>query len=118
MGKLKSLSQPASADFWVFSTYFSGNFSTFCCINLKQEVEKTQKSAEAGCLKLLSLPNFFFYSVAEIINTIMNLVFILLNYWNTSHVFWMHTPFKNDWVQFHGNLFFRWNITDWNICPQ
>ncbi len=28
--------------------------------NLKQEVEKTQKSAEAGCLKLLSLPNFFF----------------------------------------------------------
>ncbi len=41
--KLKSLKQPASADFWVFST--------FCCINWKQQVEKTQKYAEAGCLK-------------------------------------------------------------------
>ncbi len=51
LGYLKILSQPAKADFWVFSTYFLGNFSTFCCINLKQEVEKTQKSAEAGCLK-------------------------------------------------------------------
>ncbi len=56
LGKLKSL-----ADFWVFSTYFLGNFSTFCCINLKQEVEKTQKSAEAGYLKILSLPNFFLF---------------------------------------------------------
>ncbi len=36
-------------------------------MNLKQEVEKTQKSAEAGCLKLLSLPNFFFfYSVCGV----------------------------------------------------
>ncbi len=61
MGKLKSLRQPASADFWVFSTYFLGNFSTFCCINLKQEVEKPQKSAETGCLKLLGLPSFFFF---------------------------------------------------------
>ncbi len=67
LGKLKILRQPASADFWIFSTYFLGNFSTFCCINLKQEVEKTQKSAESGCLKILSLPNFFFffYSVVE-----------------------------------------------------
>ncbi len=65
LGYLKILSQPAKADFWVFSTYFLGNFSTFCCINLKQEVEKTQKSAEAGCLKILSLPfkkfNLFFF---------------------------------------------------------
>ncbi len=60
MGYLKIWSQTAKVDFWVYSTYFSGNFSTFCCINLKQEVEKTQKSAEAGCLKILSLPNFFF----------------------------------------------------------
>ncbi len=60
LGKLKILSQPGSADFWVFSTYFLGNFSTFCCINLKQEVEKTQKSAEDGCLKILNLPTFFF----------------------------------------------------------
>ncbi len=52
--KLKSLRQPASADFWVFST--------FCCINWKQQVEKTQKSAETGCLKLF----FFFYSVAQV----------------------------------------------------
>ncbi len=59
LGYLKILSQPAKADFWVFSTYFLGNFSTFCCINLKQEVEKTQKSAEAGCLKILSWFNFF-----------------------------------------------------------
>ncbi len=59
LSQLKILRQPASADFWVFSTYFLGNFSTFCCINLKQEVEKTKKSAEAGCLKILSLPNFF-----------------------------------------------------------
>ncbi len=59
LGYLKILSQPAKADFWFFSTYFLGNFSTFSCINLKQEVEKTQKSAEAGCLKILSLPNFF-----------------------------------------------------------
>ncbi len=57
LGKLKILSQPASADFWVFSTY--------CCVNLKQEVEKTQKSAEAGWLKILSLPNLFFYSVLK-----------------------------------------------------
>ncbi len=63
LGYLKILSQPAKADFWVFSTYFLGNVSTFCCINLKQEVEKTQKSAEAGCFKILSLPNFFYYSV-------------------------------------------------------
>ncbi len=27
----------------------------------QQEVEQTQKSAGAGCLKLLSLPNFFFF---------------------------------------------------------
>ncbi len=60
LGKLKILSQPASADFWVFLTYFLGHFPAFCCISLKQEVEKTQKSAEAGWLKILSLPNFFF----------------------------------------------------------
>ncbi len=50
--ELKRLRQPASADFWVLST--------FSCINLKQQVEKAQKSAEAGCLKLLILLNFFF----------------------------------------------------------
>ncbi len=50
LSQLKILRKPASADFWVFSTYFLGNFSTFCCINLKQLVEKTQKSAKAGCL--------------------------------------------------------------------
>ncbi len=46
-----------------WATVSTGNFSTFCCINLKQEVEKTQKSAEAGCLKILSSPNFFFFTV-------------------------------------------------------
>ncbi len=66
LGYLKILSQPAKADFCVFSTYFLGNFSTFCCINLKQEVEKTQKSAEAGCLKILSLPNFFFLQCSKV----------------------------------------------------
>ncbi len=60
LGYLKILSQPAKADFWVFSTYFSWNFSTFCCINLKQEVEKTQKSAEAGCLNFKVAHLFFF----------------------------------------------------------
>ncbi len=71
---LKILSQPAKADFCVFSTYFLGTFSTFCCINLKQEVEKTQKSAEAGCLKILSLPNFFFfYSVGTKGDTVFTL---------------------------------------------
>ncbi len=39
---------------------FYRNFLNFFCINLKQEVEKTQKSAEAGCLKLLSWLNFFY----------------------------------------------------------
>ncbi len=62
LGYLKILSQPSKADFLVFSTYFFGNFSTFCCINLKQEVEKTQKSAEAGCLNF-KFNFFFFYSV-------------------------------------------------------
>ncbi len=67
LSQLKSLRQPASADFSVFSTYFLGDFSTFCCINLKQEVQKTQKSAEAGCLKLLSWLNFsFFFTVYKI----------------------------------------------------
>ncbi len=63
LGYLKILSQPAKADFWVFSTYILGNFSTFCYI--KQEVEKTQKSAEAGCLKFYVCPTFFFYSVHD-----------------------------------------------------
>ncbi len=40
--KQKSLRQPASADFWVFSSYFLGYVSTFCCINLKQEVENSK----------------------------------------------------------------------------
>ncbi len=73
LGYLKILSQPAKADFWVFSTYFLGNFSTFCCINLKQEVEKTQKSAEAGCLKILSLPNFFFLQCKVVKGCLSNL---------------------------------------------
>ncbi len=71
LGYLKILSQPAKADFWVFSTYFLGNFSTFCCINLKQEVEKTQKSAEAGCFKILSLPNFFFLQCSYLLACIL-----------------------------------------------
>ncbi len=52
--------------FWRYiqSVFHTGElFIQLCCINLKQEVEKTQKSAEAGCLKLLSLPNFFFFTV-------------------------------------------------------
>ncbi len=40
LGQLKSLRQPASADFWVFSTYFLGNFSTFCCKNFFLENSK------------------------------------------------------------------------------
>ncbi len=55
--ELKIWRQPASADFWVLSTYFCRRFSTFCCINLKQQVEKTKKSAEAGWL------NFSFFTV-------------------------------------------------------
>ncbi len=58
------LRQPASAEFWVFSTYFLGGFwvfSTFCCINLKQQVEKTQKSAKAGFLKLFKFAQLFFF---------------------------------------------------------
>ncbi len=53
LGKLKILRQPASADFWVFST------SCFKFIQQKVEkvpkkqVEKTQKSALAGWLKIL-----------------------------------------------------------------
>ncbi len=35
LSQLQSLRQPASADFWVFSTYFLGYFSTCCCINIK-----------------------------------------------------------------------------------
>ncbi len=58
---LKMLRQPASAD--VLSTYFCRRFSTFCCINLKQQVEKTQKSAEA---KILSWLTFFFFTVFTI----------------------------------------------------
>ncbi len=64
LSELESLRQPASADFLVFSTYFLGDFwvfSTFCSINLKQHVEKTQKSAKAGCLKCLSSLNFRFF---------------------------------------------------------
>ncbi len=51
----------AKVDF-EFTQRIFRNFSLLC-INLKQEVEKTQKSAEAGCLKILSLPNFFFFTV-------------------------------------------------------
>ncbi len=46
-------------DFWVLSTYFCRRFSTFCCINLKQQVEKTKTSAEAGYLKIVSSTFFF-----------------------------------------------------------
>ncbi len=60
MSQVKILRQPASADFWVLSTYFYRRFSTFCCINLIQQVEKTQKSAEAGCLN---------FKLAQKINT-------------------------------------------------
>ncbi len=42
-----------------YTLFFVGD-STFCCINLKQQVEKTQKSAEAGCLKMLTWLNCFF----------------------------------------------------------
>ncbi len=61
LSQLKILRQPASADFWVVST---------CCFKfiqqkvenlLQKKVERTQKSAEAGCLKILSCLYFFFY---------------------------------------------------------
>ncbi len=60
LSQLKILRQPASADFWVVST---------CCFKfiqqkvenlLQKKVERTQKSAEAGCLKILSCLYFFF----------------------------------------------------------
>ncbi len=51
----KSLRQPASADFWVFST---------CCFQFIPQTQKSpQKSAEAGCLKLLSFHNLLFCTV-------------------------------------------------------
>ncbi len=56
--KLKSLRKPASGDFWVFST--------FSCINWKQQVEKPQKSPEADWLKLLRFLNFWFFFYSEI----------------------------------------------------
>ncbi len=61
MGKLTILRQTDSADLFVFST------SCFKFIQQKVEkypnkyIENTQKSAEAGCLKLSSWLNFFFF---------------------------------------------------------
>ncbi len=52
----KILRQPASADFWVFSTS--------CFKFIQQNIflkNKLRKSAEAGCLKILSWLNFFFF---------------------------------------------------------
>ncbi len=45
-------------------------------INLKQQEEKTQKSAEAGCYKLLSLLNFF-YSVVHFQSLIVFTIVLL-----------------------------------------
>ncbi len=46
LSKLKRLRQPASADF---------------LYELKQQVDNTQKSAEAGCLKLCEFAELFFF---------------------------------------------------------
>ncbi len=48
---VQGLRQPASEVFLGFSNYLLGYFSTLCCINIKQEVEKTKTSSEAHCLK-------------------------------------------------------------------
>ncbi len=61
LSQLKIWRQPASADFWVFSTS--------CFKFIQQKVEKfpkkisweNQKSAGAGCLKILSFKNFFIF---------------------------------------------------------
>ncbi len=58
----KKIRHSASADFWVLSTYFCRKFSTFCCINLKQG-ERTEKSAEAGGLKIVRFLFLFFLTV-------------------------------------------------------
>ncbi len=65
LSQLKILRQPASADFWVVST---------CCFKfiqqkvenlLQKKVERTQKSAEAGCLKILNCLYFFFFTSVD-----------------------------------------------------
>ncbi len=43
---IKNLRQPASAELIFVGDYLV--FSTFCCINLKQQIEQAKKSAEAG----------------------------------------------------------------------
>ncbi len=47
--------------FLSFLDLFLRSFFSFCCINLKEQVEKLKKSADAGCLEILSLLNFFFF---------------------------------------------------------
>ncbi len=62
------LRQPASADFWVLSTYFCYFWILyFLLYKLKTSWEK-KKSAEAGCLKILSRLNFFCYNVLHTVN--------------------------------------------------
>ncbi len=43
---------------------------------------KTQKSAEAGCLKILSLPNFFFFIVYVVqVTKAAQIVFLVIYLW-------------------------------------
>ncbi len=67
LGKLKSLRQPASADFWVFSTscfkFIQQNLRNI----LKNKLRKLKKYAEAGCLKLLSWLNLYFFTVLMVL---------------------------------------------------
>ncbi len=79
----KNLRQPAWADFC--RTSFLGHFrvvSNFCCINLKQHVEKTPKSAEAGCLKILRLLTiFFFFTVKAFSHIPIVMLLFHINYY-------------------------------------
>ncbi len=87
--KQKSLRQPASADFWVFSSYFLGYVSTFCCINLKQEVEnsnicwswlpETFKFAQLLCF-FYSAGGSFLLQINALINLLKKLCLIFFSF--------------------------------------
>ncbi len=55
-----TVKKKSTTDFWVFSTYFLGNFSTFCCINLKQKLRKLKNLLKLVALKFEVCPTFFF----------------------------------------------------------
>ncbi len=90
--KQKSLRQPASADFWVFSSYFLGYVSTFCCINLKQEVEnsnicwswlpETFKFAQLLCF-FLQCGGSFLLQINALINLLKKLCLIFFSFFLT-----------------------------------